>query len=125
MTDQKALANWLLRLVPLDALTAYLVAQGWQQQAHPNRRIAVYTKDTIAYADGSLIEMVLPAAQTWDWPSYRETAVALLAAVEDCDEIDLVAALFDLSGDAGQSPDISILTGRFTAANPPAGSVPF
>ena len=41
MTDRRALANWLLRLVPLDALIAYLLAQGWQHQAHPNQNIQV------------------------------------------------------------------------------------
>ena len=55
--------------------------------------------------------------QTWDWPSYRETAITLLAAVEDRDEILVFTDLLDL--------DVSDLTDRFAAANPPAGSVPF
>lgn len=117
MTDRRALANWLLRLTPLDALAAYLVAQGWQRQAHPNQNIHVYAKEAIVYDDGTHVEMVLPAAQTWEWPSYRETAIALLAAIEDRDEIRVVADLLDM--------DVSDLAGRFAAANPPAGSVPF
>ena len=117
MTDRRALANWLLRLVPLDALTAYLVAQGWQYQTHPNQNIQVYTKEAIVYDDGTRVEMVLPAAQTWEWPSHRETAITLLAAVEDRDEILVVTDLLDL--------DVSDLADRFAAANPPAGSVPF
>ena len=117
MTDRRALTNWLLRLVPLDALTAYLVTQGWQHQVHTNQNIQVYTKEAIVYDDGTRVEMVLPAAQTWDWPSYRETAIALLAAAEDRDEILIVTDLLDL--------DVSDLTVRFAAANPPAGSVPF
>ena len=117
MTDRRALANWLLRLVPLDALAAYLSAQGWQHQAHPNQNIQVYVKETVVYDDGTHVEMVLPEAQTWDWPSYRETAINLLAAVEDRDEILVVTDLLDLN--------VSDLTDRFAAANPPAGSVPF
>ena len=117
MTDRRSLANWLLRLVSLDALATYLVAQGWQRQTHPNQNIQVYTNQAIVYDDGTHVEMVLPAAQTWDWPSYRETAIALLAAAEDRDEILIVTDLLDL--------DVSDLTVRFAAANPPAGSVPF
>ena len=117
MTDHRALTHWLLHLVPLDALTAYLVGQEWQRQTHPNQNIQVYAKQAIVYDDGTRVEMVLPAAQTWDWPSYRETAITLLAAVEDRDEILVVTDLLDL--------DVSDLTGRFAAANPPAGSVPF
>lgn len=117
MTDRRSLANWLLRLVPLNALTTYLVAQGWQRQAHSNPNIQVYVKEAIVYDDGTRVKMVLPAAQTWEWPSYRETAITLLAAVEDRDEILVVADLLDL--------DVSNLADRFAAANPPADSVPF
>ena len=47
----------------------------------------------------------------------KSTAIILLAAVEDRDQILVVTDLLDL--------DVSDLADRFVAADPPAGSVPF
>lgn len=114
------LTSWLSNLIDLPTLTAYLECQGWQQTRRANSNFAVFVKEGVVFDDGAPVQIVLLKEQIWDWPTYRQSAIGLLAAVEGRNEANLVAGLLTAAG-----LNVDELTKQFKVANPPDDCVPF